>query len=202
MQTTMETTELRRRFFDGSLDVRELSPDEYDYYYKQLVTASNVVVMRNLLFFANKEYILVNGFCDRQYNNDRQLIKQRFYIRRLLPLSVIDKNLLSAVEEFPQEVSIQTNLLPDALMRRYLQTKTERSFYTVNKIVDLVKPYQNLLGIIQSQGAGDFFCDTLNGLSLAHLNFKKGLSEIVQTEKFMLPPIIESLVYWYSLYAH
>lgn len=193
--------EIRTLYFRNELKPTLLTKDEYDYYYKNLITARTKTEYRSLLFFANKEYLLVSGRCVFDYNNHHALIRRRFFVEQLRSLSVIDKDLAKLVSEFPEGNVVCTNLLSTALIRKYLIRETKRTFRTVSEIKELMKPYQDLLGVIQNQSATEFFCDNIRGMSIAHLNFNKGLSEIICDEIFRLPPIIQSLVCWYSLYG-
>ena len=197
MLTDSKKAFLRR----GDYERTELNQEEYFYYQSYVATARKEKISNNLLFFGYSNFILLKGYCTYAYNSHNELLQKEYKIGKMTVLSPIENKLIEIIKEEFADLIVFTNLLYEGIFRRLLITKGIK-LISLQKIKNIERSYQDLIGTIQHQGFNNFFPDTEKGMSKERLLFQDDLDNIVQSEKdkIYLPPIILSLVNWFALY--
>jgi hypothetical protein len=188
----MEKAQIYHKFFKDELDIEELSSDEYNWYYDNLITAQTKIIEINLLYFDNKKYIVIKGKVSQSLNRLNGLIKNLFVIEEFKQIAIGDKLPVILNTIFAQGSDLITNLITNSILIQKLKIAYDFKFISCSKNIEIEKVYQDLIGTIENQGIQSFFPD-----QKGRQYFREAINYIDTNNNKILPSELLALIQWF-----
>lgn len=152
-QDTINKEELNEKFFNNTLDIRELNDAELKYYHENLDTVTVDVTKVGYIYFDCQKYSIVKGWCNYHYNSKKQLTKKRYKIIELFNVGINEQLSKIINDIFDSKNTVFTNIHTDSLLGRDIIKKGKFNIgrNTNTKTEIEIKLYQDLIGAVENQ---------------------------------------------------
>lgn len=185
--------ELKKKFFreGDNFDDTQLNEDELNYYFRNLATARTNKVELPILYFDKRNYTVVKGYCNNNFNERSELISQRYFVEYFRQIAVKDNlitKLNSECKILPRQI-IKTNITSNSILGNKIAIDGEYDILHITQPNNVSKTYEDMIGVIESQDG--FFKDA--GLTF----FREQLDLIHKSETEKIPSSIMALILWY-----
>lgn len=185
--------ELKKRFFreGDNFDDTTLNDEELNFYFRNLATARTNKVELPILYFDKRNYTIVKGYCNNNFNERSELISRRYFVEYFRQIAVKD-NVISKLNsecKITPHQTIKTNITSNSILGNKIAIDGEYDLLPIVQPKNVSKAYEDMIGVIESQDG--FFKP--EGLTV----FREQIDLIHKSETEKIPSSIMALILWY-----
>lgn len=203
MLTQQEKKQIENSYFDGTLEVSQLTPAEYEYYYNEFAIATEINLDLSFLYFDFSGYAFVTGTVWNKYDRHNELIDGIYQIKEFRTYAVQD-HIEQKILPYLENKQLYSNLRLNNALSAFLVSQG----LILNPVAELTDfdqiawLYINLCGKVEEQNSRIKLEEDRNKMSFfgsKNIDIFREESKKVDKINKAIPSSIMALLHWYKL---